>query len=371
MPPDRSAIERANPLAVYYTRPMSQQPNNKAPHQSSLTSALTRRDLLRAGLGVAGAGLLAGCGLSAANSRPPIPTPTSTIAPSPTPDTRPVSVVITGDIMMARSVGARIKAGASDSLFPFADTADVLKSHDLRIGNLECVVSTLGSPQPKTYTFEAPLRAFERLRAAGFQIVSVANNHSGDYGKAAFSDMLAHLPTYGITPVGGGANRAEAHRLVTYQLRTTTIGILAYCEIEPSSFAATATTPGHAWLEATAMKQDIAAARSKVDFLIVFTHWGVEYVLQENAHQQYMARLAVDAGADLVVGAHPHVIQPYEVYHGKPIIYSLGNFVFDEMPGVTGRCHVLSFTVQGSRLLDWKLRGSRIVFSTGAPVWNS
>ncbi len=342
---------------------MRKQPDNTTPHQP----ALTRRDLLRAGLGVAGAGLLAGCGLSTAHSEPPIPTATPTVAPTPTADTRPVSIVITGDIMMARAVGARIKA--SDDLFPFADTADVLKSHDLRIGNLECVVSTLGAPQPKTYTFEAPVRAFERLQAAGFQIVSVANNHSGDYGKAAFSDMLTHLPEYGITPVGGGANRTEAHRLVTKQVRGTTIGILAYCEIEPFGFAATATTPGHAWLEATAMKQDIAAARPQVDFLIVFTHWGVEYVLQENAHQQYMARLAVDAGADLVVGAHPHVIEPYEIYHGKPIIYSLGNFVFDEMPDVTALGNVLSFTVQGSRLLDWKLRGTRIMFSTGAPVW--
>jgi poly-gamma-glutamate synthesis protein (capsule biosynthesis protein) len=344
---------------------MRKQPNNTMSHHP----ALTRRDLLRAGLSVAGAGLLAGCGLTTAQSKPPAPTVTPTIMPSPTVDTRPVSVAITGDIMMARSVGARIKTSASDSLFPFADTADVLKRHDLRIGNLECVVSTLGSPQPKTYTFEAPLRAFERLRAAGFQIVSVANNHSGDYGKAAFTDMLAHLPTYGITTVGGGTNRTEAHRLVTYQVRSTKIGILAYCEIEPFSFAATATTPGHAWLEATALKQDIAAARPQVDFLIVFTHWGVEYVLQENAHQQSMARLAVDAGADLVVGAHPHVIEPYEMYHGKPIIYSLGNFVFDEMPGVASLGNVLSLTVQGSRLLNWKLRGTRIQFSTGAPVW--
>jgi len=358
---------------------MSKQPedmdsrSNVSPPRSV---ALSRRDVLRTGLGglgLAGAGLLAGCGLGGAQSgqaqAAPTPTTLPTATPSPTPDTRPVSVVITGDIMLARSVGARIKA--SDGLFPFEGTAEALKSFDLRIGNLECVVSTLGNPQPKTYTFEAPLRAYDRLSAAGYQIVSVANNHSGDYGKAAFSDMLTHLPTYGITPVGGGANRTEAHRLVTYQVRTTKIGILAYCEIEPSSFAATASTPGHAWLEATAMKQDIAVARSQVDFLIVFTHWGVEYVLQENAHQRYMARLAVDAGADLVVGAHPHVVEPYEVYHGKPIIYSLGNFVFDEMPDVTALGNVLSFTVQGSRLLDWKLRGARIVFSTGAPVWNS
>lgn len=337
-------------------------------------AALTRRALLRAGLGaglgVAGAGLLAACGPGEkriAQSQPAtLPTATATVAPSPTPDTRPVSIVITGDIMMARSVGARISA--KDGLYPFAGTAEALRSYDLRIGNLECVVSTLGSPQPKTYTFEAPLRAYDRLAAAGFHIVSVANNHSGDYGKAAFSDMLTRLPTHGIMPVGGGANRVQAHTPVIRRIHSTTIGILAYCEIGPTNFVATDTSPGHAWLEAAAMRQDIAALRPQVDFLIVFTHWGIEYVLQENAHQQYMARLAIDAGSDLVVGAHPHVIQPYEIYRGKPIIYSLGNFVFDEMPGVTALGNALTLSVQGSRLLGWKLRGTRIG-ADAAPVW--
>ena len=351
--------------------------SDNSPRQSrAISRAISRREALRAGLGglgLAGAGLLAGCGLGGGQSRQaqgqPSPTPTAlpTATPSPTPDMRPVSVVITGDIMLARSVGARIEA--SDGLFPFAGTAEALKSFDLRIGNLECVVSTLGSPQPKTYTFEAPLRAFDRLSAAGYQIVSLANNHSGDYGKAAFSDMLARLPTYGIMPVGGGANRVQAHTPAIRRIHSTTIGILAYCEIGPSNFAAGATTPGHAWLEPAAMRQDIAALRPQVDFLIVFTHWGVEYVLQENAHQQAMARLAIDAGSDLVVGAHPHVIQPYEIYRGKPIIYSLGHFAFDAMPGVTALGNVLTFTVRGSRLLDWKLRGTRIEFATGAPVW--
>jgi poly-gamma-glutamate synthesis protein (capsule biosynthesis protein) len=333
---------------------------------------ITRRDLLRAGMGVAGVGLLAGCGLggSRGDQLVKIVTPTArpTTAPTATADTRPVSIAITGDIMMARSVGARINA--NDGLYPFAGTAEALKSFDLRIGNLECVVSTLGTPQPKQYTFEAPLRAYDRLTAAGFQIVSVANNHSGDFGKAAFMDMMARLPAHGITSVGGGANRTEAHRPVIRQVKSTTIGILAYCEIEPNNFAATDTTPGHAWLEAAAMQHDIAAARPLADFLIVFTHWGVEYQLQENAHQQYMARLAIDAGADLVVGAHPHVIEPYEIYHGKPIIYSLGNFVFDEMPGDSSLGNVLTLSVQGSQLLDWKLRGTRLG-ADAAPVWIS
>lgn len=337
---------------------MEKPPDNAPP--------LTRRELLRAGLGVAGVGLLAGCGVSTAHATLPRATATPSAIPSPTPDMRPITIAITGDIMLARSVGDRIKA--SESLYPFSGTADVLKSHDLRIGNLECVVSTLGSPQPKQYTFEAPLRGFDRLSAAGFQIVSVANNHSGDYGKAAFSDMLASLPTHGIIPVGGGANRTQAHQAVIHRLRSTTLGVLAYCEIEPNGFAATDTTPGHAWLEATAMRQDIVATRSQVDFLIVFTHWGVEYQLQENDHQRALARTAIDAGADLVVGAHPHVIEPYEIYAGKPIVYSLGNFTFDEMWGDAALGNMLSLTVQGSHLLDWKLRGIRIG-ADAAPVW--
>ena len=342
---------------------MNEEPDGET---TSHPSALTRRDLLRTGLGLAGTGLLAGCGLSSTRATQSQPTATPTRVPAPTADTRPVTIAITGDIMMARSVGGRIVSG--DGLYPFVGTAEALRAVDLRIGNLECVVSTLGNPQPKTYTFEAPPHSFDRLKAAGFQIVSVANNHSGDYGKAAFTEMLTHLPSYGLTPVGGGATRAEAHRPVIQRIRSTTVGILAYCEIGPDNFAATTTTPGHAWLDATLMQQDIAATRPLVDFLIVFTHWGVEYVLQENAHQQYLARLAIDAGSDLVVGAHPHVIEPYEIYRGKPIIYSLGNFVFDEMPGVTALGNVLMMTVQGSRLLEWKLRGTRIG-ADAAPVW--
>jgi hypothetical protein len=343
---------------------------NGVSHADIHRSALTRRTLLRAGFGIVGAGLLAGCGIGPSHSSSTLignaPTSTPTTQPSPTQDTRPISIAITGDIMMARSVGARILAG--NDLYPFTGTAKVLRSHDLRIGNLECVVSTLGSPLPKQYTFEAPLRAFDRLSAAGYHIVSVANNHSGDYGKEAFSDMLARLPGHGITHVGGGANRTQAHQPVIRTIRGTRIGVLAYCDIEPNSFAATDTTPGHAWLDDVAMPQDIAAARPLVDFLIVFTHWGQEYHLVENDLQRYLAHRAIDAGADLVVGAHPHVIEPSEIYHGKPIIYSLGNFVFDEMPGVDALGNVLSLTVKGSHLLSWKLLPTRLG-DDAAPVW--
>jgi poly-gamma-glutamate synthesis protein (capsule biosynthesis protein) len=284
-------------------------------------------------------------------------------------DTRPITIAITGDIMLGRSVNQQILAAGGD--FPFTYTAEYLRGFDLTVCNLECVVSTLGSPVPdKPFTFRADPAGFARLVAARFDIASVANNHSGDYGPVAFSDMLAHLPAHGMATLGGGHTLAEAHRPVIRTVRATTVGFLSYCEIDPFSFAATTTTPGDAWLDPTLMQADIQALRPRVDFLITFMHWGIEYQPQQTAHQQMMAHLALDTGADLVVGAHPHVIQPNEIYKGKPIIYSLGNFVFDEMWSDDVRTgEVLALTIQGSRLLKWGLRRSYITGNYGEPRW--
>jgi hypothetical protein len=358
---------------------MSQPGNKSLPDQPGERhpEALSRRALVRVGLrAAAGAPLalwLAGCNQPSGKVARQLPTETVSTAPrrrSSRPDFRPVTIAITGDLMLARSLTPQMLA--TQSGFPFAHTGGYLSSFDLTVGNLECVVSTLGSPIPgKQFTFEASPIGFERLKNAGFDVVSVANNHSGDYGQQAFMDMLYHLPGHGITPLGGGADLAVAHAPVIKTVHTTTVGFLAYCEIEPYSFAATATTPGHAWLDTALMRADIAALRPRVDFIIVFTHWGIEYQTLPDADQQVMAHFAIDAGADLVVGAHPHVRQPSELYLGKPIIYSLGNFVFDEMPGYEeSHGNVLELTLQGSQLLDWKLRGA-LIDGSGQPSWDN
>lgn len=343
---------------------------------------LSRRALLgrAARLGLAAASLsltdlLVACGSATPSSRSVFAVPTTAPSPSPPPtpsataDTRPVTVAITGDLMLGRSVNDRILA--TGDRFPFNGTADYLRSVDLTVGNLECVVSRLGQPVPnKPFHFRADPRSFERLQAAGFDIVSLANNHSGDYGSSAYADMLAQLPAAGLSPLGGGMTRAKAHQPVIRTVRSTTVGFLAYCEIGPMSFAAGPTSPGHAWLESAAMRSDIAALRPQVDYLVVFTHWGVEYQQSQSAHQRAVARAAIDSGADFVVGSHPHVVQPSEAYGGGQVVYSLGNFVFDQMYSAdVRRGNVLILVLQGPRLVQWALRPSFITGDFGEPRW--
>lgn len=330
----------------------------------ALQRTWTRRKALAAGLALLG---LAGCSsVSLPNTQAAVPSdrvPTlapRSVSPTPAPDV-PITLAFTGDIMIGRTVNSHMLTTPANDPFPFTSTAALLRSADLTIGNLECVISQLGAPVPKSYNFRGDARAYDRLLNAGFDVLSVANNHSGDYGKDAFLDEFLTLPKRGLTPLGGGQNKQQAHQPVFKTVHGTTIGLLAYDEIIPFSFAATATTPGHAWLTAADLQTDLANARASCDFLIAFVHWGIEYVTTQNAHQRALAQTAIDAGADLVVGGHPHVIQPYEFYKGKLIVYSLGNFVFDGMyDEVVRRGNILTLTVHKNTMLSWKLIPTRI-----------
>lgn len=186
------------------------------------------------------------------------------------PDT-PITLAFTGDVMFGRTVNSHMLATASNDPYPFTYTADFLRQFDLTIGNLECVVSRLGTPvaKPKPFLLRGDPRAYKRLALAGFDLVSVANNHSGDYGKNAFLDEILTLPTHGITPIGGGRNKREAHTPVFKTVRTTTVAFLAYDEIVPYDFAATDTSPGHAWLNEDDLRRDVSLARPHADFVIV------------------------------------------------------------------------------------------------------
>ena len=235
-------------------------------------------------------------------------------------------VIFVGDIMLDDTPGRVITEGRD----PFAAVAKLLRDADYRIGNLECPIATVGQAmESKIYSFRAHPRVLPMLERH-IDAVSVANNRTGDYGKAAFMETLAHLDSKGIVHFGGGANATSAHKPRWIERNGLRIAVLGYNEFKPRSFEAGAMTPGIAWSEDSHVVSDIRAARKAgADVVIPFMHWGWERETTPSERQRKLARKMIDAGADIVVGSHPHVVQGAEIYKGKPIIYSLGNFVFD------------------------------------------
>ena len=238
-----------------------------------------------------------------------------------------VSIAFVGDVMLDDGPGRTIRHGR-DPLAPFAA---ILDAADIRVGNLECVVATGGTPEPgKPFTFRAHPRTLKVLKRH-FDALGLANNHSGDYGPDAFGEMLGLLDREGIDHFGGGHDLAQAHEPLIIERHGLRIALLGYNEFFPRWFEADEDKPGIAWSEDEQVRLDIRNARLRhgADLVIPVMHWGWEHERIASSRQRALARLMIDAGADAVVGGHPHVTQDVEQYRGKPIIYSLGNFVFD------------------------------------------
>ncbi len=239
----------------------------------------------------------------------------------------PVTLVFAGDIVLDDTAGKVIKAGGD----PFAAFAPEFRNADIRIGNLECVIATTGSAAGKNFTFRAHPRVIPVLQRH-FDAVALANNHSGDYGREAFAEMLGLLSQHKLAQFGGGHNLGEAHTPLIIERKGIRIALLSYSEFMPRSFEADYNAPGIAWSEDEQVVADIKKARTTyhADIVIPVMHWGWENELMASARQRQLARTMIDAGADAVIGGHPHVRQNTEQYRGKPIVYSVGNFVMKE-----------------------------------------
>jgi poly-gamma-glutamate capsule biosynthesis protein CapA/YwtB (metallophosphatase superfamily) len=262
---------------------------------------------------------------------------------------REQTLLFVGDVMLSRGVGARMKA-EDDWTYPFLKVADTLRAADLTFGNLECPVSDVGHNLHHLYSFRANPKAIEGLTYAGFDVMSVANNHMDDWDRPALMDTLHRLREAGIRPVGAGANDGEAHYPVLVDLNGVRLAFLAYVDVEPHEATAGPDRPGVAWLEPQRALEDIRFARSLADLVIVSVHWGVEYARRPAASQVVLAHQMIDAGADLVVGGHPHVVQPLEEYHGHWIAYSLGNFIFDQKDAATHHGLMLEVRLAGKQI---------------------
>lgn len=301
---------------------------------------------------------------SPAPSPTPLPTPPPTPSPAPSPSPTPADPEITlaavGDLMLARSLGAALERDPTDS--PLAGVAPTLRAADVTVGNLECALGTAGRPAPKAYTFQGPPAAIDSLTDAGFDILSLANNHILDYGVAGLRETVALLDGAGIRHTGAGLDERQAHRPALLTVKGLKLAFLAYVNVplegggyNIANWEATGDEPGVAWAEPGRIATDVAAARRDADLVIVLLHSGNEEEDTPNAIQRAAAYAAIDAGAALVLGAHPHTLQGIERYNGGIIAYSLGNFVFDGFEGTANESAILTLTLTraGVRSFTW------------------
>ncbi|HUY79501.1 MAG TPA: CapA family protein, partial [Ktedonobacterales bacterium] len=242
-----------------------------------------------------------------------------------------LDMIAVGDIMLGRGVNNQMIAN-NDYLYPYRPIHDELMTADFRVANLECMITDLVAPptDPSTFTFISAKKAVDGLVYAGFDTLTLANNHSNAEGQTVFQDMLATLRSNNILPCGGGDTLTEARAPAIKTVKGVRIAILSYDNIAPQGPFATDTSWGLAPIDVTTLPQDIAAARAQADIVIPYFHWGIEYTKDPTQYQQQTARAAIDAGATMVLGNHPHWTQGIENYKGKLIIYSMGNFIFDQ-----------------------------------------
>jgi poly-gamma-glutamate capsule biosynthesis protein CapA/YwtB (metallophosphatase superfamily) len=241
----------------------------------------------------------------------------------------PLRISFVGDIMLDGGPGHLV----TNSVDPFAHVAPWLLGSDVTVGNLECAITRQGHAEDKPYTFKGPIASLPILKRY-FSALSLANNHAADWGTAGFVDELALLRDNRIAFFGGGTNEVEARRPLVMSVNGRRIALLGYNEFPPKSFAATRKKAGTAWLIESNIVADIRQVRTmqSPDLVLLYLHWGEELEPLPTKAQEELARRLIDAGADAIIGSHPHVTQTIEWYHERPIVYSLGNFVFDYFP---------------------------------------
>lgn len=242
-----------------------------------------------------------------------------------------VSMVAVGDIMLSRNVGQKMETKGYE--YPFAEVKNYLKTGDIVFGNLETSITPGRIIKTGETNFRADIESAEALKNSGFNILSLANNHTPNFGQKGLIDTFKYLAEVEIKFMGAGKNESEAYAPAHFKANGITFAFLAYndTDVVPASYGAGASRAGTAIMNTEKMKADVIKEKTNNDFVIVSMHSGTEYVALPNKSQIDFARAAIDAGADLIIGHHPHVVQSAEVYKDKYIFYSLGNFIFDQM----------------------------------------
>ncbi len=215
--------------------------------------------------------------------------------------------------------------------------APTLRTADLAIGSLDATISDQGTPIGcrETFSLLAPAESIQGITFAGIGLLTIAANHAKDCGESAcgdraFLDTIARLDAAGVAHAGGGRTLAEARSPAAVTVKGVRFAFLGYDDIAAQYYGAGERSPGTAPLDLKTLAADVRAAKGRADVVVVMVHWGVEYTPDPTDRQREAARIAVEAGATLVVGNHPHVVQAVEAFPGGFADYALGNFVFDQ-----------------------------------------
>jgi gamma-polyglutamate biosynthesis protein CapA len=259
----------------------------------------------------------------------------------------PLTIAAGGDVIGDRKVATFIDKHGGEAVF--AGVRDLLREADLAFVNLESPLSDKGQRKTaKDVTFRGRPALVAGLASAGIDVVSIANNHTLDWGAEALLDTIERLEQAGIKSAGAGADLAAARRPALLETAAGRVAVLAFSNILPEGFPAGEGRAGvnPARPDRERLLGDVTAAAEEADWVIVSVHWGKEYQPDANADQRELAHQLVDAGADLILGHHPHVIQGLELYRDRLIAYSLGDFVFDHYSRETGEAFVLDVSLQ-------------------------
>lgn len=266
-----------------------------------------------------------------------------------------VTFLAVGDIMLSRGVARRM-AVTGDPLIPFKQLEALLKSTDFNFGNLESPISGKDGVFGRGLVFNAHTRDIAGLVEYNFKVLNLANNHAFDQRLAGLQSTQRYLEDRGITHLGVGDNLEEAWKPKIITINGLKIGFIGASYASVNDGGATRNNYVARIEDLDRLKKAVNQLKSESDFIIATMHAGTEYVAKPDRQRPLdktqidFARAAIDYGADLVIGAHPHWIQNMEVYSGKPIFYSLGNFIFDQHAPLTKEGLTLKITLHGEKV---------------------
>ena len=265
---------------------------------------------------------------------------------------KPIRIIAAGDILLDRGVGEYLeKRGYA---YPYAAIKDEIIKGDIAVANLECPLTDSGNAILKRpeLIFKGSELNGAALKGAGFDLLNLANNHTMDQGREGLINTIKVLEGSGILPFGAGMTRSEARKPVFVEKGKTRIGFLGYSDFPPEGYMYDEEKADVARPDIKSLSEEVGRAREQCDFLVVTFHWGKEFDYYPGDRQREMAHAAIEKGADIIIGHHPHVVQSVEAYKGKLVFYSLGNFVFDrQLPKGTDESVIIDITIDNG---GWK-----------------